>query len=80
MLSVEAVPVIFSVTGCQSLSTPIRSKPIPKNCDGRTSCYIFAAGFNAANPEEKMIDSTEKISIVFHDYLQIVNAMTSIRF
>ena len=67
---------MFSVTGCRTLSTAI-CEPIPKISDGRTSHYTFVAAFNRAKPKQKTIDSTKKMVNVYHDYSQIVNAMTT---
>ena len=73
MLSVETVWVMFSVTGCNTLSTRIREPIRQKNI----SLY-FAAIFNGPEPEQKTIDSTKNLLNVHHDYSQIVNATVSI--
>ena len=81
MPSIQAVWVMPSV-GCQhcchTLSTPIR-EPIPNISDWRTSRYTFAAGFNAAKPEKKTIDSTKALLKVYHGFSQLVNNMTRIK-
>ena len=76
--SVEAVCVMFSVTGCHTLSTPV-CESIPKISDGITSRYTFTASFDGEKPEKKTVDSTENMLNVYHDDSQIVNAMTRIR-
>ena len=48
MLLVKTVWVMPSVTGCHTLSTPIR-KAKPNFSNGGTSFYIFAASFNGKN-------------------------------
>ena len=55
-----------SVTGCHTLSTPIR-EPKPKISDGRTSRYTSAASFNGAKHEEMTIDSTKTLLKVLND-------------
>ena len=75
---VEAVWVMPSVTGCHTLSTPIR-KTKHNISDGGTSRYTFATSFNGTKPKEKAIRSKESLLKVFHDYSQIVNAMTKIK-
>ena len=60
MLSVEAVRVMPSVTGCDILTTPL-CKPKPKISDGGTSRYAFAASFNGTKPKEKTINSTKSL-------------------
>ena len=45
----------------------------------RTSRHTFAASFIEAKPEEKTTNSTKKLLRVYHDYSQIVNAMTRIK-
>ena len=52
MLSVEAVRVMPSVTGCYTLSTPI-GEPIPDMSDGITSRFTFAGSFKGANPKKQ---------------------------
>ena len=52
MLSVEAVWMMPSITGCRTLSTPIRNAK-PNISDGGTSRYTFAANFDGAKPEQK---------------------------
>ena len=66
MLSVEAVSVMPSVTGCHILSTPIR-KAKPNNSDGGTTRSTFATSFNGPNFEEKTINSTKSFLKAFHD-------------
>ena len=58
MLSVEAVWVMPSVTGCHTLSTPIR-KAKHNTSDGGTTRCTFATSFNGAKPKENMIHSTK---------------------
>ena len=77
-LSVEAVWVMPSVTGCHILSTPIR-KAKPNISDGGTSPYTFATSFNGEKPEEKTMESTKKLLKIFHVQSHFVNAMTKIK-
>ena len=67
-----------SVTGCRTLSTPIR-EAIPNISDRKTSPYTFARSFNGARPEEKTVDRSKKLLEIFQDYSQNVNAVTSIK-
>ena len=67
-----------SLTGCHTLSTPIR-KTKHNISDGGTSRYTFATSFNGTKPKEKTIPSTENLLKVFYDYSQIVNAMTKFK-
>ena len=64
MLSVEAVWVMPFVTGCHTLSTPIR-KANHNISDGGRTRYTFAASFNGWKREGKTINSTKVRSKFF---------------
>ena len=66
MLSVEAVWVMPSVTGCHTLSAPI-CKAKHNISDRGTSRYTFAASCKGEKPEEKKMDSTKNLFKIFHD-------------
>ena len=55
-----------SLTGCHTLSTPIRNAK-PNISDGRASRYTLATSFTGAEPEKKIIHSTKSLPKVFHD-------------
>ena len=66
MFSMEAVCAMASVSGCQTLSTPIRAE-IPNVSDGKTCRFNFAACSNEMKPERETINSTEFTIYFFHD-------------
>ena len=80
MLSVEALWLVRSVTGCHKLNTPYR-EPIPNTSNGRTYYilgYSFAGSFSGAKPEKTVIDSGKDLLKIYYDHSQNVNAMTRI--